>query len=319
MMCFAQSVVPVRLSASGANKGDLDLLHAAAGLSSRVTALFLGSETESFALRGSCHACLVAEGSSRPEAGVLAELLREHAGPGTLVLMRHDSFGMDAGPGTAVLLSLPFVSNIHSLVTPAPGVVLVRRSENNGQQTAEYRLDAKAGALFTVVPGGFSDTSPPPACDTVFLSAAAPDHLRGRRIFLEEIEPPAASVHLESAQVLVALGRGAGGADIVPLAARLASQLSGELCCSRAVADAGWMDKERQVGISGQSVSPAKYLAFGVHGSFQHMAGIQGTPFIAAVNKNPDAPIFQYADVGIIADAPTFIPILSEALGKKEN
>ena len=78
--------------------------------------------------------------------------------------------------------------------------------------------------------------------------------------------------------------------------------------------DAKWLEKSRQVGTSGQTVKPKVYLALGISGSFQHIGGIKGSPFIIAVNKNPKAPIFQVADVGIVADILDFIPELTERI-----
>jgi len=81
--------------------------------------------------------------------------------------------------------------------------------------------------------------------------------------------------------------------------------------CSRPVVDAKWMDKSRQVGSSGQTVRPKVYLACGISGSFQHLAGLKGSPFIVAINKNPKAPIFRVADVGVIDDILEFLPALA--------
>jgi electron transfer flavoprotein alpha subunit len=82
--------------------------------------------------------------------------------------------------------------------------------------------------------------------------------------------------------------------------------------CSRPVVDAKWLDKSRQVGSSGQTVRPKVYLACGISGSFQHLAGLKGNPFVVAINKNPKAPIFRVADVGIVADILEFLPALAE-------
>ena len=87
--------------------------------------------------------------------------------------------------------------------------------------------------------------------------------------------------------------------------------------CSRPIVDAKWMEKSRQVGTSGQTVKPKVYMAMGISGSFQHLGGIKGSPFIVAVNKNPKAPIFQVADVGIVADILDFMPELSEKISEQ--
>jgi electron transfer flavoprotein alpha subunit len=86
------------------------------------------------------------------------------------------------------------------------------------------------------------------------------------------------------------------------------------LCCSRPIVDAKWLEKSRQVGTSGQTVKPKVYLALGISGAFQHMGGLKGSPFVIAVNKNPKAPIFQTAQVGIVADLLELLPELNAQL-----
>ena len=88
--------------------------------------------------------------------------------------------------------------------------------------------------------------------------------------------------------------------------------------CSRPIVDAKWLEKSRQVGTSGQTVKPKVYLALGISGSFQHLGGIKGSPFIVAINKNAKAPIFQVADVGIEADILEFLPELTEAIKTRD-
>ena len=95
--------------------------------------------------------------------------------------------------------------------------------------------------------------------------------------------------------------------------------MGGEVCCSRPIVDAKWLEKERQVGNPGKTVKPSVYVALGISGAFQHIAGLKGNPLIVAVNKNPKAPIFQIADVGVVADILDFVPQLTERLkGTKE-
>ena len=86
--------------------------------------------------------------------------------------------------------------------------------------------------------------------------------------------------------------------------------------CSRPIVDAKWLEKARQVGTSGQTVKPKVYLALGISGSFQHLGGIKGNPFLVAINKNPKAPIFQVASVGIVADLLELVPLLTEQIRK---
>ena len=95
------------------------------------------------------------------------------------------------------------------------------------------------------------------------------------------------------------------------IAQELAEAMGAVVSCSRPVVDAKWLEKSRQVGSSGKTVKPKVYLACGISGSFQHLAGIKGNPFLVAINKNPKAPIFQAADIGIVDDILEFLPELT--------
>ena len=116
---------------------------------------------------------------------------------------------------------------------------------------------------------------------------------------------------------LESIDRGIQDQDNIPIAQQLADALGGAVSCSRPVVDAKWLEKSRQVGSSGQTVRPKVYLACGISGSFQHLAGLKGSPFIVAINKNPKAPIFRAADVGIVADVLEFLPALTTRILEK--
>ena len=138
----------------------------------------------------------------------------------------------------------------------------------------------------------------------------------GRR-YLETIVAETGDVDITKEPVLVSIGRGIQEQDNVAIAEELAEAMGAAVSCSRPVVDAKWMEKSRQVGSSGQTVKPKVYLACGISGSFQHLAGIKGNPFIVAINKNPKAPIFRVADVGIVADILEFLPELTSQDSRK--
>jgi electron transfer flavoprotein alpha subunit len=119
--------------------------------------------------------------------------------------------------------------------------------------------------------------------------------------------------------MLVSVGRGIQEQDNLPIAEELADALGAAVSCSRPVVDAKWLDKSRQVGSSGKTVKPKFYLACGISGAFQHLAGIKGNPFIVAINKNPKAPIFQVADVGIVDDILEFLPELTNKIREMQS
>jgi electron transfer flavoprotein alpha subunit len=121
-------------------------------------------------------------------------------------------------------------------------------------------------------------------------------------------------VDLGKAEVIVSAGRGIGKKDNIPVIAALAKVLGGELGASRPVVDAGWVEHSHQVGTTGQTVSPKLYVACGISGAIQHLAGMKKSDFILAINKDRDAPIGEVADVLVLADVMQFVPALTQKL-----
>ncbi|HBF1164010.1 TPA: electron transfer flavoprotein subunit alpha/FixB family protein [Clostridioides difficile] len=121
-------------------------------------------------------------------------------------------------------------------------------------------------------------------------------------------------VKIEDAKILVSAGRGMGGKENLDILYELAEIIGGEVSGSRATIDAGWLDKARQVGQTGKTVRPDLYIACGISGAIQHIAGMEDAEFIVAINKNPEAPIFKYADVGIVGDVHKVLPELISQL-----
>jgi electron transfer flavoprotein alpha subunit len=126
------------------------------------------------------------------------------------------------------------------------------------------------------------------------------------------------AVDLTQAPILVSIGRGIKAPENIPLAEKLAKAIGGELCASRPICDEGWLPMDRQIGSSGQTVSPKLYLALGISGAIQHVVGMKGSRTIAAINKDPNAPIFEVADYGIVGDLFEIVPALTEELEKSK-
>ncbi len=124
------------------------------------------------------------------------------------------------------------------------------------------------------------------------------------------------AVDLSKTDVIVAIGRGIKSQENIALAEQLAAALGGDLAASRPICDAGWLPIDRQIGSSGQTVAPKLYVALGISGAIQHLVGMKNSTTIVAVNKDPEAPIFDIADYGIVGDIFEVIPVLTEEVKK---
>jgi electron transfer flavoprotein alpha subunit len=124
------------------------------------------------------------------------------------------------------------------------------------------------------------------------------------------------AVDLTKAETIIAIGRGIKGQEHIALAQQLADALGGEIAASRPICDAGWLPIDRQIGSSGQTVTPKLYIALGISGAIQHLVGMKNASTIVAVNKDPEAPIFDIADYGIVGDLFEVLPVLTEEIKK---
>jgi electron transfer flavoprotein alpha subunit len=127
------------------------------------------------------------------------------------------------------------------------------------------------------------------------------------------------AVDLSAAQIIVSVGRGIKEADNIAVVQKLADVLGAEMAASRPICDNGWMPMERQVGSSGQTVAPKIYFAVGISGAIQHLVGMKGSKTIVAINRDPDAPIFEIADYGIVGDLFQVVPALVEEIKKAKG
>ena len=143
-------------------------------------------------------------------------------------------------------------------------------------------------------------------------AAVGADPLRARFVGIKKGE--GGTVDLTQAQVIVSGGRGVGAPDKFGVIRDLAQALGGQVGASRPVTDMGWLPHEHQVGSSGVTVNPKLYVACGISGAIQHIVGMKGSGFIVAINKDPDAPIFGVADVGVVGDLFEMVPALTKAV-----
>jgi electron transfer flavoprotein alpha subunit len=232
-----------------------------------------------------------------------------------ILLVPHAHFGVDLSPGLSIKLNSTFVSDVLAIEGVEGTTLKVVRQEYGGQVSAHVRCDISSGAVLNIRPGAFKPLESAAGGGTVVDKSSAVGALTAGRRYLETVVPESGAVDITKHPILVSIGRGIQEKDNVAIAEELAEALGGAaVSCSRPVVDAKWLEKSRQVGSSGQTVKPKVYMACGISGSFQHLAGIKGNPFMVAINKNPKAPIFQVADVGIVDDILEFLPELTSKI-----
>lgn len=249
-----------------------------------------------------------------PNAEVVRKLLAQVLPANAIVLVPHDTFGMDLAPGLSIKLDSAFVADVVDIDGVAGDTLTVIRQEFSGMVSTHVACNLSGGLVITARPGAFAPDKSASAGGTVEDKSAEVGDLTAQRTFLEVVAAEVGDVDITKSDVLVSIGRGIEEEENIEIAQELAEAMGAVVSCSRPIVDAKWLEKSRQVGTSGVTVKPKVYLACGISGSFQHMGGIKGSPFIVAINKNPKAPIFQVADVGIEADILEFLPELTEAI-----
>jgi len=254
------------------------------------------------------------EALAYPNAEAIRKLLVNVLPQDAIVFLGHDTFGMDLAPGLAIKIDSVFVSDVVDFEGRDGDTLKVIRQEYSGQVSTHVNCDISAGAIISVRPGAFQPDETGSAGGQVIDKSADAGDLAAARRFLEVVQAEVGDVDITKEDVLVSVGRGIEDQDNIEIAEELAEAIGAVVSCSRPIVDAKWLEKSRQVGTSGQTVKPKVYLALGISGSFQHLGGLKGNPFIVAVNKNPKAPIMQVADVGVVDDLLDFVPVLTEKI-----
>jgi len=235
-----------------------------------------------------------------------------------LVVLPHTYQVRDFAPKLAASLGKGMIGDCIGYRHENGRLVFVRQMFQ-GKTAADVTFTGPAPWFATFQAGAFRgdqavrSTSPAPV--SAIQVTLTPEQIRTKP--LELFREAKQAVDLTQAPILVAIGRGIKAPENIPMAQKLAQLLGGELAASRPICDEGWLPMDRQIGSSGQTVSPKLYLALGISGAIQHVVGMKGSRTIVAINKDENAPIFEVADYGIVGDIFELIPALTESLEGK--
>jgi electron transfer flavoprotein alpha subunit len=228
-----------------------------------------------------------------------------------LVLFPHTYQVRDFAPKLATSLDRVLVSD----VIARNGDLFVRQLFQ-GKLSADIRFTGEPPFFASLQAGAWrADKAIAGAAPIVnFTPELKPEDIRVKP--LDTFREAERAVDLSAAEIIVSVGRGIKEADNLPIVQKLAEALGAEMAASRPICDNGWMPMERQVGSSGQTVAPKLYVAVGISGAIQHLVGMKGSRTIVAINRDPEAPIFEIADYGIVGDLFEVVPALIEELKK---
>jgi electron transfer flavoprotein alpha subunit len=236
----------------------------------------------------------------------------------SFVVFPHTYQVRDFAPRLAARFGQVLLADLVGLRKDGDSFVFVRQLFQ-GKLNADYRHNAAGPCFVSVQAGAFRAESLEAGSTTVEAFAPQLDASAIRNKPAAPFREAAQTVDLSAAPIIVSVGRGIKEQDNLPMMQELAAALGAELAASRPICDNGWLPMERQVGSSGQTVSPKLYLAVGISGAIQHLVGMKGSKTVVAINKDENAPIFEVADYGIVGDLFEVVPALTEAVKKAKG
>ena len=243
--------------------------------------------------------------------GQAARVLIDSARP-RVVLAAHTAQGYDLAPGLAGTMGLPLAPNCMDVRLESDKLVVVRRLLNEKVQ-GEFELSSEKPYVVTLRPGTTKPAEPAPG-GTVSPTQVTLDAAKIRETFLALERPQVSDIDLSAADVIVSAGRGIQKKENLPMVEEFAKLLGGVVGASRPLTDLEWLPKTRQVGQSGKTVRPKLYVACGISGAMQHVAGMKDAGLIVAINTDPSAPIFEIAHVGIVGNVLQILPLAMKDL-----
>jgi len=253
-----------------------------------------------------------------PAAAALAEIIRQYKPE--ILIAGATSTGRTLMPYVAVGIHTGLTADCTVLdIEAGTGNLLQTRPTIGGNVLATIKTQNDRPQMATVRPRSTRPAPRDPGRRGEIIRLQPPEDLPPGRIKRLGFVPDQDEHPLADADVAVAVGRGIKKGENIPLVQRLANSLGAALGATRDVVDRGWLSYPHQIGLSGQTITPKLYVGVGVSGSIQHLAGMQTSETIVAVNNDPDAPIFQVADLGIVGDLFEVVPVLTERIKQSRS
>jgi electron transfer flavoprotein alpha subunit len=299
-------------------------------LDCEVSAVVLGNKVEDLCEKltkyGADRVILVDDPSletymTEPYAYALSEVVKKYKPE--IVLYGATAIGRDLAPRVSARIHTGLTADCTGLDVEAETKhLLMTRPAFGGNIMATIVCADFRPQMATVRPGVMPRREKEGTVQAKVEKFALPDIAKHINVeILDIVKKVSGKMDIQDAKVLISGGRGMGGPENFPILEELATVLGGTLSSSRAAVDAGWVEKDRQVGQTGKTVRPNLYVACGISGAIQHLAGMEESEIIVAINKDPGAPIFEVADYGVVGDALKIVPLLTEAvksaIGKK--
>jgi electron transfer flavoprotein alpha subunit len=288
-------------------------------LGGSLKAVLLGHGVDAFAgeLANQAHEVLVVEDerlenfNSELYQKVLVSLLADRQP--TLTLIGHTACGMDMAPSLAAELDLPLATDCIGFEFE-DGQLLAIRERYGGKLQSKVSFKESGQYMATVRQAAFPLKELEPLGGQIMAVDSPLIEEARRKKFIEYVEAAIGDVDITQSDIVVAVGRGIKEQENLEIMEKLAKAVGGVLAGSRPVIDSGWLSPDRQVGQSGKTVKPKLYIAVGISGASQHLAGMKASDTIVAINKDPGAPIFNVATYGIVDDLFKVVPALTEQL-----
>ena len=297
----------------------------AADLGTEVTAVLLGYQvgdlTKKLAKYGADRVIVVDDPAletymTEPYAYAMTEVIKAHKPE--VVLYGATAIGRDMAPRVSARVHTGLTADCTGLeIDPETKNLQMTRPAFGGNIMATILCPEHRPQMATVRPGVMQLISPIEGAECKVVNFELKDIAAHKNVeIVEVIKKVSEKMDIQDAKVLVSGGRGVGCPENFKMLEELAEALGGTISSSRACVDAGWVEKDRQVGQTGKTVRPNLYIACGISGAIQHLAGMEESDIIIAINKDPAAPIFEVADYGVVGDVCKILPLFTEEVKK---